>query len=188
MLQLRPPSRARTCRATHSRTGSATIGHAHSRAGLPKPCGCCPGTWARGQGSGARGAGQAGGGGWTPREEDGTLALPSPEQDQEALIQRLEPEPSDSLAEGGAALSLHPRPLGTALGRGGASVREAPPREGCNPRATVGDCALARGRLASTESIRRPRRGGQTGNPEEVWDGVGRLQAAAYGFQELGRV
>ena len=34
------------------------------------------------------------------------------------------------------------------------------------------------GGLASTESIRIPRRGGQTGNPEEVWDGVSRLQAA----------
>ena len=65
-------------------------------------------------------------------------------KDQNALIQRLAPEPSDSHAEGGAALLLHPRPLGTALG-GGCSVREAPPREGGNPRATVGDCAPAGG-------------------------------------------
>lgn len=61
--------------------------------------------------------------------------------DQEALIQRLEPEPSDSLCGRRGLLSqAASTSLGTALGRG-ASVREALPREGCNPRATVGDCA-----------------------------------------------
>ena len=109
-------------------------------------------------------------------------------RDQDALIQRLAPEPSDSCAEGGAALSLHTRPLGTALG-GGGSVREASPREGATPEPLwVTVPWLGEEGLACTESIRRPRRRGQTGNPKEVEDGVSRLQAAAYGFQELGRV